>query len=131
MDNSKHGTIPMQETLDLNKTQGASKPKETGYIFVLNRGAVEWKSSKQSTTTMSATKAEYIAALEAAMEAIWIRMFISELAALEAAMEAIWIRMFISELDDNLADPITKALPKGKLTQHARSMGLRLASSFM
>nr|GEV18819.1 retrotransposon protein, putative, Ty1-copia subclass [Tanacetum cinerariifolium] len=33
--------------------------------------------------------------------------------------------------DGNLADPITKALPKGKLTQHARSMGLRLASSFI
>ncbi|GKC36866.1 hypothetical protein Tco_1049250 [Tanacetum coccineum] len=33
--------------------------------------------------------------------------------------------------DDNLADPFTKALPKGKLTQHARSIGLRLASSFM
>ncbi|GJX79002.1 retrotransposon protein, putative, ty1-copia subclass [Tanacetum coccineum] len=32
---------------------------------------------------------------------------------------------------DNLADPFTKALPKGKLTQYARSMGLRLASSFM
>ncbi|GKA22424.1 hypothetical protein Tco_0708386 [Tanacetum coccineum] len=24
--------------------------------------------------------------------------------------------------DDNLADPFTKALPKGKLTQHARSI---------
>ncbi|GJY42675.1 retrotransposon protein, putative, ty1-copia subclass [Tanacetum coccineum] len=33
--------------------------------------------------------------------------------------------------DNNLAYPFTKALPKGKLTQHARSMGLRLASSFM
>ncbi|GKC07594.1 hypothetical protein Tco_0999204 [Tanacetum coccineum] len=33
--------------------------------------------------------------------------------------------------DDNLAYPFTKDLPKGKLTQHARSMGLRLASSFM
>ncbi|GJT91225.1 hypothetical protein Tco_1080070 [Tanacetum coccineum] len=30
--------------------------------------------------------------------------------------------------DNNLANPFTKALPKGKLTQHARSMGLRLAS---
>nr|GEV11905.1 Pol polyprotein [Tanacetum cinerariifolium] len=33
--------------------------------------------------------------------------------------------------DDNLADPFMKALPKGKLTQHARSTRLRLASSFM
>ncbi|GJZ83113.1 hypothetical protein Tco_0648286 [Tanacetum coccineum] len=28
MDNSKRGRIPMQEKLDLNKTQGASTPKE-------------------------------------------------------------------------------------------------------
>ncbi|GKD75071.1 hypothetical protein Tco_1333353 [Tanacetum coccineum] len=28
MDNSKHDHIPMQERLDLNKTQGASTPKE-------------------------------------------------------------------------------------------------------
>nr|GFB32527.1 putative retrotransposon Ty1-copia subclass protein [Tanacetum cinerariifolium] len=32
---------------------------------------------------------------------------------------------------DNLADPFTKALPGPKLTRHARSMGLRPASSFM
>nr|GEX56926.1 retrotransposon protein, putative, Ty1-copia subclass [Tanacetum cinerariifolium] len=33
--------------------------------------------------------------------------------------------------DDNLADPFTKALVGPKLTRHARSMGLRSASSFM
>nr|GFA80367.1 hypothetical protein [Tanacetum cinerariifolium] len=32
---------------------------------------------------------------------------------------------------DNLADPFTKALAGPKLTRHARSMGLRPASSFM
>ncbi|GJR99790.1 retrotransposon protein, putative, ty1-copia subclass [Tanacetum coccineum] len=139
MDNSKRGHIPMQERLDLNKSQGAQTPKEvnrmknvpyasavgsimyavrctrpdvafaqnltsrfqqnpgelhwtavknilkddtksqTGYVFVLNGGAVDWKSSKQSTTAMSATESEYIAALEAAMEVVWIRKFISGL----------------------------------------------------
>ena len=33
--------------------------------------------------------------------------------------------------DDNLVDPFTKALPKAKLTQHAESIGLRLADSLM
>ncbi|GJR05874.1 hypothetical protein Tco_0528858 [Tanacetum coccineum] len=33
--------------------------------------------------------------------------------------------------DDNLTGPFTKALPKGKLTQHARSIRLRPASSVM
>ncbi|GJX09300.1 retrotransposon protein, putative, ty1-copia subclass [Tanacetum coccineum] len=41
------------------------------------------------------------------------------------------IRFLKVHKDDNLADPFTKALSKGKVTQHTRSMGLRLASSFM
>ncbi|GKA63750.1 retrotransposon protein, putative, ty1-copia subclass [Tanacetum coccineum] len=184
--------------LDLNKTQGASTPKEVkrmqnipyasavGSImyavrctrpdvafaqnitsqFQQNPGAVDWKSSKQSTTAMSATEAEYIAA----MEAVWIRKFISGLGIVPTINEP--IRMFydnsaalhfvnepvvqrgarhyhkryhyvresiaLGEIRflkvhtyDNLADPFTKALLKGKVTQHARSMGLSLASSFM
>ncbi|GKC97803.1 hypothetical protein Tco_1168078, partial [Tanacetum coccineum] len=173
IDNSKHGHIPMQERLDLNKTQGASTPEkvkrmqnipyassvgsimyavrctrldvvfvqnitsrfqqnpgeshwtavknilkylrntkdmflvyggnsgaelrvdcycnagfetdkddtkcQTEYVFILNGGAVDWKSSKQSTTAMFATEAKYIAASEAAVEAVWIRKFISGL----------------------------------------------------
>nr|GEX55303.1 reverse transcriptase [Tanacetum cinerariifolium] len=31
---------------------------QTGYVFILNGGTVDWKSSKQSTTTMSATEVE-------------------------------------------------------------------------
>ncbi|GJT44198.1 hypothetical protein Tco_0952913 [Tanacetum coccineum] len=41
------------------------------------------------------------------------------------------INLLKVHIDDNLADLFTKALPKEKLTQHARSIGLRLASSFM
>ncbi|GJU29342.1 hypothetical protein Tco_1172931 [Tanacetum coccineum] len=35
MDTSKRGYIPMQEKLDLNKTQGASIPKETAVKTIL------------------------------------------------------------------------------------------------
>ncbi|GKE24414.1 hypothetical protein Tco_1435926 [Tanacetum coccineum] len=134
--------------------------------FSQPHGAVKWKSSKQSTTAMSATEVEYIAT----SEAVWIMKFISGLGIVPTINEP--IRMFCDNsaalhfanepgvqkearhyhmryhyvresialgeirflkvhIDDNLADPFTKALPKGKLTQHARSMGLRLASSFM
>nr|GFB41535.1 retrovirus-related Pol polyprotein from transposon TNT 1-94 [Tanacetum cinerariifolium] len=104
MDNSKRGHIPMQEKLDLNRTQGASTPKEVkrmqnvpyasavGYVFILNGGAVDWKSSKKSTTAMFATEHEYIAASEAAMEAVWIRKFISGLGIVPTINEP--IRMF-------------------------------------
>nr|GEY54137.1 hypothetical protein [Tanacetum cinerariifolium] len=43
----------------------------------IHKPRVDWKSSKQSNTAMSAIEAEYIATLEAAMEAVWIRKFIS------------------------------------------------------
>ncbi|GJR92333.1 retrovirus-related pol polyprotein from transposon TNT 1-94 [Tanacetum coccineum] len=143
---------------------------QTGYVFILNGGAVDWKSSKQSTTAMSATEAEYIAASEAAIEAVWIRKFILGLGIVPTIKEP--IRMFCDNsaalhfanepgvqkgarhyhrryhyvresialgkirflkvhTDDNLADPFTKALPKGKLTQHARSMGLHLKSQHL
>ncbi|GJV34037.1 retrotransposon protein, putative, ty1-copia subclass [Tanacetum coccineum] len=85
MDNSKRGHILMQERLDLNKKQGASTPEEVKRMknvpSVKNvlKDVMDWKSSKKSTTAMSATEAEYIAALEAAMEDVWIRKFISGL----------------------------------------------------
>ncbi|GKB66313.1 hypothetical protein Tco_0927725 [Tanacetum coccineum] len=52
---------------------------QTGYVFVLNGGAVDWKSTKQSIFRTSSTDAEYIAAFDASKEAEWIRKFISRL----------------------------------------------------
>ncbi|GJR78951.1 retrotransposon protein, putative, ty1-copia subclass [Tanacetum coccineum] len=52
---------------------------QTGYVFVLNGGAVDWKSAKQSIFATSSTEAEYIAAFDASKEAVWVRKFISGL----------------------------------------------------
>ncbi|GKA19407.1 retrotransposon protein, putative, ty1-copia subclass [Tanacetum coccineum] len=72
------------------ETDGDDTKSQTGYVFVLNGGVVDWKSSKQSTTAMFATEAEYIAASEAAMEAVWIRKFISGLGiGCDAALETL------------------------------------------
>ncbi|GJT28213.1 hypothetical protein Tco_0908488 [Tanacetum coccineum] len=115
MENSKRGSIPMQEKLKLSKTQGASIPAEvkrmqnipyasavgsimvschtnagyltdaddlksqTRYVFVLNRGAIGWKSTKQRIFATSSARAEYIAASDAFKEAVWVRKFISGL----------------------------------------------------
>ena len=51
----------------------------SGFVFLCNGGAVSWKSSKQSTIADSTTEAEYIAASEAAKEAVWMKKFITEL----------------------------------------------------
>ena len=42
----------------------------SGFVFTCNGGTVSWKSSKQSVTADSTTEAEYIAASDAAKEAI-------------------------------------------------------------
>nr|GFA19762.1 hypothetical protein [Tanacetum cinerariifolium] len=125
MENSKRGSIPMQEKLKLSKSHGASTPAEmkrmhnvpyasavgsimyavrctrpdvagdlkqelrvscytdaryltdaddlmsqTRYVFVLNGGAVDWKSAKQSIFATSSAKAEYITAFDASNEAV-------------------------------------------------------------
>nr|GFB25171.1 retrotransposon protein, putative, Ty1-copia subclass [Tanacetum cinerariifolium] len=52
---------------------------QMGYVFVVNGGAVDWKSKKQTTIAMHSAQAEYVAASEAAMEAVWIRKFVEDL----------------------------------------------------
>nr|GEU55042.1 retrovirus-related Pol polyprotein from transposon TNT 1-94 [Tanacetum cinerariifolium] len=102
MENPKGGMIPMQEKLKFSKSQGASTPakmqrmvscytdagyltdaddmkSQTGYVFILNRGAVDWKNTKQSIFATSSTYAEYIVTFYASKEAVWIRKFIFRL----------------------------------------------------
>ncbi|KAJ9545029.1 hypothetical protein OSB04_024736 [Centaurea solstitialis] len=52
---------------------------QSGYVFTLNGGVISWKSSKQDTIADSTTEAEYIAASDAAKEAVWLRNFLSDL----------------------------------------------------
>ncbi|GJU79720.1 hypothetical protein Tco_1282085 [Tanacetum coccineum] len=90
MENSKRGSIPMQEKLRLSKSQGNIKRElgvscytdagyltdvddlksQTGYVFVLNGGAIDWKSTKQGIFTTSSAEAEYIAAYDASKEVV-------------------------------------------------------------
>ncbi|GJU84180.1 hypothetical protein Tco_1291726 [Tanacetum coccineum] len=52
---------------------------QTRYVFVLNGRSMDWKSAKKSNTAMSSTQVEYIAVVEASMEAVWMRKFIDGL----------------------------------------------------
>ena len=52
---------------------------QSGWVFLLNGGAVTWKSSKQGTVADSTCESEYIAASEAAKEAAWLKKFIEDL----------------------------------------------------
>src|SRR3954452_23082370 len=50
---------------------------QSGYVFILNGGAVSWKCSKQETLTNSTTEAEYLATSKASKEGVCISDFIS------------------------------------------------------
>ncbi|GJR90206.1 retrotransposon protein, putative, ty1-copia subclass [Tanacetum coccineum] len=62
---------------------------QTRYVFVLNGGVVDWKSTKQTIFATSSTDVEYIAAFDALKEAVWIRKFISRLGVVPTIKEPI------------------------------------------
>ena len=137
---------------------------QTGYVYILNGGAVSWCSCKQSVVAGSTCEAEYIVASEVAQEAVWMKEFISDLGVVASASGPMKIfcdnagaialakesrfhkrtkhikRGFNSirdlvqvanieickiHTDLNVADPLTKPLPRAKHDQHQDSMGVR------
>ncbi len=64
---------------------------QSGWVFLLNGGAVSWKSSKQDTVADSTCESEYLAASEASKEAIWLRELISDLGVVPSISEPIEI----------------------------------------
>ena len=66
-------------------TDPVDSQSQTGYVFILNGGAVSWSSSKQSVVAGSTCEAEYMAASEAANEGVWMKEFISDLGLIPSA----------------------------------------------
>ena len=56
-----------------------SRKSTSGSVFTLGGAAVVWRSVKQSSIADSTMEAEYIAASEAAKEAVWLKNFLSDL----------------------------------------------------
>ena len=137
---------------------------QTGYVYMLNGGAVSWCSCKQSVVAGSTCEAEYMAASEAAQEAVWMKEFITDLGVIPNASGSMTLfcdntgaialakeprfhrktrhikRRFNSiresvqngdidickvHTDLNVADPLTKPLPRAKHDQHQNAMGVR------
>ncbi|GKC71579.1 hypothetical protein Tco_1117462, partial [Tanacetum coccineum] len=143
---------------------------QTGYVFVLNGGDVDWKSAKQSILKTSSTEAEYVATFDASKEAVWVRKFISRLGVVPTIKKPInmycdntgaiaianeyritkgarhfrakvhYLRGVIEfgdiklekvHINDNLADPFTKALAFPKHLEHTKNIGMLPASSLI
>ncbi|KAL0448863.1 UNVERIFIED_CONTAM: Copia protein [Sesamum latifolium] len=71
---------------------------QSNFVFKLNGGVVAWKSSKQDTIADSTTEAEYIAALEAAKEAVWMKNYIQELDVVPSIVEPVVIFLITTGL---------------------------------
>ena len=61
------------------QTDRDSRRSTSGSVFTLNGGSVVWRSIKQSCIADSTIEAEYVAACEAAKEAVWLRKFLRDL----------------------------------------------------
>ncbi|KAI3790529.1 hypothetical protein L2E82_03631 [Cichorium intybus] len=64
---------------------------QSGCVFILNGGAVSWRSSKQDVVAQSTTESEYIAASEATKEVVWIRKFIEDLGVVPSIQDPVEI----------------------------------------
>ncbi|KAL0347852.1 UNVERIFIED_CONTAM: Retrovirus-related Pol polyprotein from transposon TNT 1-94 [Sesamum calycinum] len=106
IENSKRGFLPVRHRVKLSKTQSPKIDEEIRkmceipytsavgsiyFVFKLNSGVVAWKSSKQDTIADSTTEVEYIAASEAAKEAVWIKNYIQELGVVPSIVKPIVI----------------------------------------
>nr|PNR45190.1 hypothetical protein PHYPA_014961 [Physcomitrium patens] len=51
----------------------------SGYCFILSEGVISWSSTRQRSTALSSTEAEYMAMATAASELVWIRHLLHDL----------------------------------------------------
>ena len=59
----------------------------SGYVFLLNGGAISWASRKQSVVALSSMEAEYMGITQAVKEVLWLRTLFRELWALQHGKE--------------------------------------------
>ena len=63
----------------------------SGYIFLLNSGAISWSSKKQTCTALSTMEAEFVASAAAVQETIWLGRFLSHLSIMPGKNDPITI----------------------------------------
>ena len=71
-----------KESEGFTDADGASQDHRraiSGYVFMVDGGAVSWLSKKQELVTLSTTKAEYMAATHTAKEAVWLRRLFGDI----------------------------------------------------
>nr|GEX99989.1 ribonuclease H-like domain-containing protein [Tanacetum cinerariifolium] len=99
---------------------------QTGYVFVLNGGAIDWKSTNQSIIATSSAEAEYIVAITKGA-----RYFHAKVHYLREVIEYGNIKLEKVYTYDNLAGPFTKALAFPKHSEYTKNIGMLSASGLI
>ncbi len=55
------------------------RKSRTGWVGLMNGGAITWGSQKQHCTSLSTSEAEYVALSECCQEMKWLRLFLAEI----------------------------------------------------
>ena len=66
---------------------GDERKSTSGYILTLARGAISWKSSKQTVIASSTMYAEFVACYEATGQVNWLKKFIPGLKVIDSINE--------------------------------------------
>ncbi|GJY59974.1 retrotransposon protein, putative, ty1-copia subclass [Tanacetum coccineum] len=104
---------------------------QTGYVFVLNGGDVDWKSTKQKPINMYCDNTGAIAVAKDHEVTKGARHFRAKVHYLRETIEMGDVRIEKVDTDDNLADPFTKALAFPKHSELTKKIGMIPASSLM
>ena len=64
---------------DADGSMAEDRKAISGYAFLVNGGVVSWSAKRQEIISLSTTKSEYVAAVHAAKEALWLWSLISSL----------------------------------------------------
>jgi hypothetical protein len=73
----------------------ATRRSHTGYVLMLNGGAISWKSRRQDNVSLSTSEAEYVAASQCGQDVLYLREMLSDFAVPQSAPTAIY--------EDNMA----------------------------
>ncbi|XP_056697666.1 uncharacterized protein [Spinacia oleracea] len=102
-----------------------NRKSTSGYVFTFLGGAISWQSKLQKCVALSTTEAEYIAAVEASKEMLWLKRFLQELG-LKQVIEEKRMKLKKIHTDKNGADVLTKIVPGSKVELCSKLAGMRL-----
>ena len=88
-----------------------SRRSTTGFVVLLNGGAINWQSKRQPTVAVSTMEAEYQASASAAREAVWVRKLMRDLGC-ALGVTAVVIKCDNQVALDQISNPISSSKSK-------------------